>query len=143
MATNAFLSNFKFDLKDTTVSPNTYSQLEEVVSGGQVGETTPTIDVSHLTSTSREYIGGLQDGDEFSLECNRVHTSPAVQEEIIALVGLNRTFRVTITDTRVSPNTAKTYEFEATILGYTVGNSVGEAARITFSFKISGGITRA
>ena len=140
--TNAYLSNIKVELVGTA-SPITYSQLEEVTSGVQVGETAPLIDVSHFQSTSREYIAGLEDGDEFSLECNAVMASPAVQQTFIALKGQTRTLRVTATSTRVSPNLVKTYTFSAVFLGWGLTPNVGEADKLTFSFKISGGVTRA
>lgn len=142
MTTNAYLSNITVELVGTD-SPITYSQLEEVTSGVQVGETAPLVDVSHFLSTSREYIAGLEDGDEFSLECNAVMTSPAVQQTFIALKGQTRSLRVTATSTRVSPNLTKTYTFEAVFLGWGLTPAVGEADKLTFSFKITGGVTRA
>lgn len=143
MATNAYISNIKVELQDTTTSPISYDELEEVVSGVTVGETAPLVDVTHFQSTSREYISGLADGDEFSLECNAVTASPAVQQAFIALKGETRTLRITATNTRVSPNVAKTYTFSAVFLGWSLTPNVGEADRLTFNFKISGGITRA
>lgn len=142
MTTNAYLSYLTVELQNTG-SPITYSALEEVKSGVAVGETAPLVDVSHFTSTSREYIAGLADGDEFSLECNAVTTSPAVQQTFIALKGETRTLRITTTNTRVSPNVSKTYTFSAVFLGWSITPAVGEADAITFNFKISGGITRA
>ena len=142
MTTNAYLSNIKVDLVGTA-SPITYSELEEVTSGVQVGETAPLIDVSHLQSTSREYIAGLEDGDEFSVECNAVMTSPAVQQTFIALKGQTRSLRITATSTRVSPNVSKTYTFSAVFLGWGLTPAVGEADKLTFNFKITGGVTRA
>jgi hypothetical protein len=142
MTTNAYLSNIKVELADTTVSPITYSELEEVVSGVTVGETAPLVDVTHFQSTSREYISGLADGDEFSLECNAVTTSPAIQQQFIALKGETKTLRVTATNTRVSPNVAKYYTFSAVFLGWSLVPNVGEGDKLNFTFKITGGITR-
>jgi len=142
MTTNAYLSNLKLELVSTT-SPETFSQLEEITGGMQIGATAPLLDVSHFQSTSREYIAGLEEGDEFSLECNAVMTSPAVQQTFIALKGQTRTLLVTATSTRVSPNISKTYRFSAVFLGWGLTPNVGEADKLTFSFKISGGVTRA
>lgn len=142
MTTNAYLSNIKVELVTTTVSPNTYTELPEVMGGVQIGETAPLVDVSHLQSTSREYIAGLSDGDEFSLECNRViNASPDIQGLFISLKEQTRTLRVTATNTRVSPNITKTYTFSAVFLGYSLNPAVGEQDKITYSFKISGGVT--
>lgn len=143
MTTNAYLSFLTVELQDATTSPISYSALEEVKSGVAVGETAPLVDVSHFQSTSREYIAGLSDGDEFSLECNAVTSSPAVQQQFIALKGETKTLRVTVTNTRVSPNVSRTYTFSAVFLGWSLTPAVGEADTLTFNFKISGGITRA
>lgn len=143
MTTNAYLSFLKVELVDTTVSPNTFSELEEVTGGVTVGETNPLVDTSHFQSTSREYIAGLADGDEFSAECNAVTTSPAIQQQFIALKGETRTLRVTVTNTRVSPNVSRTYTFSAVFLGWQLAPAVGEQDKLNFNFKISGGIARA
>lgn len=142
MTTNAYLSNIKVERVDTSVSPNVLTELEEVMGGVQVGETAPLVDVTHLQSTSREYISGLSDGDEFSLECNMSPNSPSIQQEFIALHKTTNTLRITSTDTSTSPNTARTYTFSAVFLGWSLQPSVGEQDKISFSFKISGGITR-
>jgi hypothetical protein len=142
MATNSYLSNIKVELVGTA-SPETFSEIEEIMGGVTVGETATTIDVTHFQSTSREYIAGLADGDEFSLECNATHTSPSIQQQFIALKGQTRTLLVTATNTGVSPNTIKTYRFSAVFLGWGLAPAVGEADKLNFSFKISGGITRA
>lgn len=142
MATNAYLSNIKVDLVGTA-SPIVYSELEEVNGGVNVGETAPLVDVSHLQSTSREYIAGLADGSEFSLECNATMSSPSVQQQFIALKGQTRSLRITAAKTDVSPNVNRTYTFSAVFLGWNLSPAVGEADKLTFNFKISGGITRA
>lgn len=141
MTTNAYLSNIKVELVGTA-SPITYTELPEVMGGVQIGETLPLVDVTHLQSTSREYIGGLADGDEFSLECNRIlNASPDIQALFISLKGQTRTLRVTATNTRVSPNTTAVYTFSAVFLGWTSNPAVGEQDKITYNFKISGGVT--
>lgn len=141
MTTNAYLSNIKVELYNDD-SPETFSELEEVTGGVTVGETAPLVDVTHMQSTSREYISGLADGDEFSIECNATMASPSVQQRFIALKGLTKTLRVTATNTSVSPNTQRTYRFSAVFLGWGLTPAVGEADKLNFTFKISGGITR-
>ena len=139
MSTNAYLSNILFQLV-VTGSPTTYVEIEEVLEPPSVGETAPLVDVTHTQSTSREYIGGLADGDEFSCTCNRVISSPSGQNQLIALKGLTRTFRVTSKDTSESPNATSSYTFDAVILGWSIQPAVGEQDKIAFSFKISGGV---
>ena len=143
MTTNAFLSTItaQINLVASTVSPEQYVTLPEGSELSGFGESTPLVDVTHYQSTSREYIGGLADGDEFSVTCNRTHSSPNYQDSIIALKGLTRGMKVTETDTSVSPNTTRLYSFDVVILGYTISPPVGDKVSITYNFKISGGVT--
>lgn len=144
MTTNAFLSNISIQLclSALTVSPQVYVQIPEANDLPNFGESTPLEDVTHFGSTSREYIGGLADGDEFTLACNRVHSSPNYQDSIIGLKGLTRAMRIVETDTSVSPNTTRTYDFNVVILGWSLAPGVGSKHTINFNFKITGGVTR-
>ena len=87
MATNAFLGGITFARLDSGVSPNVYRSIEEINDLPTLGETTPLVRATHFDSTSEEYIGGLADGDEFSLQCNRVHISPSQQDWLIGQKG--------------------------------------------------------
>lgn len=138
---NEMLTNIQVQIQEAT-SPLTYTNLENVMSGVTVGQTQPLVDVTNLSDSARRYISGLEDGDEFSIECAYVHTSPSVQQRFIALNGTNNTIRVVHTRTDVSPNTIHYFLFSAVFLGYSLNNEVGESAKVTFNFKISGAITR-
>lgn len=142
MATNAFLSNETIEINTSasTVSPETFVTLPEGSDISGFGESTPLVRVTHYQSASEEYIGGLADGDEFSVSCNRVHTSPNYQDTLIGLKGLTRTMRITETNTSVSPNTTTVYTFDVVILGWTMAAPVGDKPTITFNFKITGGV---
>lgn len=143
MTTNAFLSNLliELNLNDSSVSPENFVTIPEVTDFPSFGETTPLEDATHFQSTSREYIGGLADGEEFTMACSRVHSSPNYQQSIIALKGLTRTMRVTETDTSVSPNTSVVYTASVVILGWSMSPGVGAKNNINFNFKITGGVT--
>ena len=139
---NEILSNISFQLVNTTTSPVTYSSVENPAGGITVGETAPIVRVTNFEDTSERYISGLADGDEFSVECMATHASPSVQQQFIALKGLTRTVRVVNRDTSVSPNTLRYYEFDCVFLGWSLQPELGGPDKITFNFKISGGITR-
>lgn len=143
MSTNAFLSNLliEMNLNASTVSPEVFITVPEPNDFPNFGESTPLEDVTHFQSTSREYIGGLADGDEFTLSCNRVHSSPNYHDSIIALKGLTRTMRITETDTSVSPNTTRVYRCDVVVLGWSIAPGVGAKESINFNFKITGGVT--
>lgn len=139
---NEILSNIAVQLKDTTVSPNTYSNLENPSGGITVGQTAPLVRVTNFQDLSERYIAGLADGVEFSVECMATHASPSVQQEFIALNKLTRTLRIVNTDTSVSPNTIRYYEFQAVFLSWSLQPELGGPDKLNFTFKISGDITR-
>jgi len=141
MTTNAMISNLLVEVAAAVVSPQTYDTLEEVIDFPSMGETAPLEDVTHFQSTSREYIGGLPDGDEFTIQCNRVHTASSTQTKMETYKALTKLFRVTETDTAVSPITTKVHTFSAVVLGWSYGPAVGSRATISYSCKITGGVT--
>lgn len=143
MTTNAFLSNITIELNTSaaSVSPETFVTVPEVNDFPGFGESTPLEDVTHFQSTSREYIGGLADGDEFTMSCNRVHNSPNYQDTLIGLKGLTRKMRVTETNTSVSPNTSTVFTFDVVILGWSLAPGVGGKQGINFNFKVTGGVS--
>lgn len=145
MTTNSFLSDIQVELNlvASSVSPQNFVVVPEPNDFPNFGESTPLEDVTHFQSTSREYIGGLADGDEFTLACNRVHSSPNYQDSIVSLKGLTRTMRITETDKSVSPNTTRTYTCDVVILGWSIAPGVGTKESINFNFKITGGVETA
>lgn len=143
--TAAFLGGVTFARLDTTVSPNAYETIEEAASISNIGQVNPLVDVTSHDSTSREYIAGLPDGSEITIESNRVHTASSIQDKIITDVEnkATQTFRLTMIDTSVSPNLTKTYTFSGVVLGYQVAPSFDDKHMVTYTIKISGNITRA
>ena len=145
MTTNAFLSNvtIEVNVNDAAVSPENYVTIPEVSDVSGVGESKPTVDVTHYASTAREYIAGLAEGNEITVTCNRVHSSPDVQAQIIDLCknGYNRNMRITITDQSVSPNTSRVYTFMASCLSWNTTPPVGDKVMLTLGFKISDAVT--
>lgn len=112
----------------------TWTNISEPSSIGDIANTAPLVDVSHLQSPAKEYIGGLPDGDEIELQCNYVKND-AGQEFLRDNQTTTQPFRVTYSN-------GDTDEFSGTILragkgGLTVDSKVMFSARI----KISGGIT--
>ena len=123
-------------------SPQVWTLIEEVNSLGGLGTTNPLLDVTSFDSAAREYIAGLGDGSELTIECNRVQTAGNQQDVLVADIEakLTETFQVIMTDTSVSPNTVVTYEFDAVCLGWNVVPSVDDKHTITFTIKITGAI---
>jgi len=119
-------------------SPEVYSTSSEVKSLSGLGSTNPLIDVTSFDSTAREYIAGLADGQEISVECVRVHSSPSTQDALIAIVNskTTRNFQLTLTD----GTTAIIYTFAGVPLSWAITPSFDDASMISFTLKISGSI---
>lgn len=60
----------------------TYSEVEEVTDIKLSGGTVPQIDVTHLMSTSKEYLAGLKDNGTVDVTCN--FTNGTVQQAVRA-----------------------------------------------------------
>lgn len=136
--TQAFISGVTFK-RHNGDSPETYTAIEEVKTFSGLGQTNPLVDATSFQSTAREYIGGLADGDEITVECLRVHTSPSYQDKLTAdvVAKTNRLFQVVVTD----GTTTYTYGFTGTCLKWGLVTSFDDANMIQYTIKISGGIS--
>jgi hypothetical protein len=139
MTTQANISRWKFYLA-STASPMVFTAVEEVFSISGLGKTNNLVDVTNFDSPegTMEYIAGLADGQEITVECN--HIPAATQQTAMKSAvntGTNRTFRVSYIGS--SPNVI--YNFEGVPLSWVVGPSATERNTITFTVKISGDIT--
>ena len=119
--------------------PEAFTVIEEVTGLGGFGSTNPLIDVTSHDSTAREYIAGLADGSELSIECNRIHTAANVQDDLIAdvIAKVTRNFQITLTDGSVN----KTYDFAGVCLSQIITPSFDDKNTIAFTVKITGAIT--
>jgi len=136
--TAGFTGGLTFKMSDSA-SPEDYSVVEEAKSVSGLGKTNPLIDTTSFDSTSREYIAGLADGQEISVECVRVHTASNIQDTVITAIdsGLTKNFQLTLTD----GTTSKTYTFAAVCLSWAITPSFDDATMVSFTFKITGDIT--
>ncbi len=141
--TAGFTGGLGFSRQNITVSPIVFETIEEVKSLSGLGKTNPLIDTTSFDSAAREYIAGLSDGSEISVECVRVHTASSNQDDLISDVdnNLTSTFQLVITNSLVSPNLVRTYTFSAVCLSWTITPSFDDAHMIAYSLKISGDIT--
>jgi hypothetical protein len=139
---SAFLNGVDIFWGVTTTSPETMSAVPEVRSLSGLGKTNPLVDVTNFDSAAREYIAGLADGQEVTLECNYLPGN-TVQGNMITGVnnGVNRYLRVRVQDAVHSPTTTKTYTMEVTMLSWVLNPSFEDANTMTFTMKISGDIT--
>ncbi len=141
MTTVAYTSGVTVKFSDNA-SPEVYTAIEEVNSIDGLGKTNELIEVTHFASGGvKEYISGLADGDEVTIECNKVNTASAIQDDVMTAVDnkVNHNLEVTLTD----GSNVETYTFLWTPLSWKVAPSVSDKNMITFTGKISGDITRA
>ena len=136
--TDAFTGGLAVKHGDGAV-PEVFTTIEEVISIGGLGVVNPLIDTTSHDSTAREYIAGLADGQEVSLECNRVHTAANIQDDVIAEIDAKTTFNMQITLT--DGTTVKTYDFALVPLSWVVNPSTDDKTTLSMTFKITGGIT--
>lgn len=140
--TAAFTGGLTVSRQNISVSPIAYEAIEEVMNLSGLGTTNPLIDATSHASASREYIAGLGDGSELTIECIRVQTSGNNQDDLVADVesGTTSGFQIVLTDASVSPNTVKTYTFSAVCLSWVVTPSFDDKHMIEFTVKITGAI---
>lgn len=136
--TSATTSNWIFR-KATVASPATFTDLEECFNISGLGETNALIDVTNFDSAgSMEFIGGLADGQEITVECNYVQGATE-QEAMVAAVKAKANLNFQIGYTGVSPD--DDYDFVGTPLEWTITPSVDDKNVIAFRIKVSGAIT--
>ena len=139
MTTSAFVGNFLFKRFSTAASPNGYVTVPEVFSISGIGEANDQVGATSFDSGgNREWIGGLADGQEVTIEANYVANS--VEQEAFITDVKNKTSRLfKVVQTHSSPNTS--FSFTAACLSWVVNPSVDDRDTITFTVKISGTVT--
>lgn len=133
MATEAFTGGLSVQHGDGA-SPEAFTNIEEVQSLSGLGKTNPLVDVTHHASTAREYIAGLPDGSELTIECNRIHAASSIQDAVIAEVDAKTNFNMVIALT--NGTTVLTYSFVCTPVSWTVAPSYDDKTALTLVVKM-------
>jgi hypothetical protein len=120
-------------------SPQTFTKVCQVFGMSGLGQTNALVDATTFCSAgSREYIGGLADGAEMTVECNYESDATVLFAMIADVTGkVTRSFQVR--DESGSPQVV--FSFDAACLGWSLNPSVDDRNTITFTLKISGAIT--
>jgi hypothetical protein len=142
MASEATLGGFTLKRRQSPSSPTLYTAVPEVFSISGIGQTNDLVDVTNFDSAgNREYIGGLADGQEVTIEANYVpeHASFAQQSGLISDVTSKLTVDFQLLHTATSPNVL--FSFSLAMLSYVINPSVDNRNTITFTGKISGSVT--
>lgn len=139
MATTAFKGSQTLLKIGDGASPEVFTTIGEVVSIGALGQQNDLIEVTHLESTAKEYIGGLPDGLEIAVTCNYKPTN-AQQVALIAAVtvGTSRNFKYTMP----SGGGSLTFSFSALVLGWNIPSTTpNEAVQLEATLKITSSVT--
>lgn len=134
----AFVANIYFERGDGG-SPESFDRVCPVMSISGLGETNDLVDVTTFCSNgNREYISGLADGQELTIEANYETTSADLSAMIADVKAkTNKNYRVVVEDG--SPTTV--FSFAGTPLSWVLNPSVDDKNSISFTIKISGEIT--
>lgn len=136
--TQAFYGGVTFKRGDGG-GPEVFTSVGEVYSLSGLGKTNDLIEATNFDSgSSREYIAGLADGQEITVECNYLPNNTE-QTALISDVdaGVNRNIQIVLTD-GVTP---KTFDLTVTCLSWVINPAVDDRNTISFGLKISGDIT--
>lgn len=138
MTTEAFVGKVFLERGDGG-SPESYTRVCQIFGISGVGQTNALVDATTFCSNgSREYIPGLADGSEVTLNAN-FETAAAVLRSMIADVKnkATRAFRIVLDD---DINPPVTLYFNAACLSWELGPSIDNKNTINFGVKISGDI---
>jgi hypothetical protein len=127
--------------RDNANSPMTYSQIAEVTNIPGFGAMSDLLEVTHLNSPNgaKEYISGLEDGVELTITCNlRLdHASQSYSAGLIRDQRIKSTRRFSLTH----PQWGGTFYFYAVVRGFAMDISPNEAQVVTFTLKLTGGLS--
>lgn len=139
--TLATISHWQFKLQ-TLASPITLQSIEEVVSVAGIGTTSPTVDVTNFDSPAgtKEYIAGLAEGSEFTVECNYIPSGSNKQKLAMdaADAKVNRSFSLIYTGS--SPN--RSFTGTVACQGWEIVPSATSQNLLRLNYKITGNIVR-
>lgn len=132
MAASAATSGFGATFSYLSTDPSTYTALAEVLSITPPSISVETIESTHMASddTFREYIAGLRDGGEVTVNMNYVESSATLLQTLV-LAGLE-TFKVTLAG-------SSTIIFSGIPTGFAIDDIViDDKMTMSLTIKVSG-----
>jgi hypothetical protein len=139
MTTEAFVGNI-FLYRGNGASPEVFSKVCQVFDIGGLGVENALVEATTFCSGgSREYIGGLADGAEITLELNYEQSAAVITDmEDDVTDKATRNFQIRIEDG--SPT--RRYSFAAICLKWMLNPNVADRNTFSYTMKITGAITR-
>lgn len=128
----------QFLIGDQGTPTEAFDLVAEVTNFQAPGLEAPSIDVSSLDSSAREFIGGLKDGGEATMDFNFIYDDEG-QARLRTRIGQKTNFKITLND-NVVPST---YAFAAVITNVPgVAGGVSEAQKVSgVTLKVTGDVT--
>ena len=122
-------------------SPEVWSEIGQVMSISGPDGSASEIDVTNLASTGKEFVIGLPDNGNVSLECSFDHASATANHDTLvaarnAVPQVLQHFQLRLSD---SPRT--TLDFQAYVTQFSLSLGVDDKVGATFGLRISGGFT--
>jgi len=141
-------SDFVLQIGDGN-SPQAFSNACSMADVSGLGESKPQIDVTSYCDDARRYRGGLADGNEVTLVMNVKENASDLAAifdsydsgEEITLRAVRKGQGASVSDPEDSP-AGMYFEWNMTLLSWGLGLPIGEKSALTFTGKISGGVTR-
>ena len=116
-------------------SPLTYTEIKEVASFTGFDGSAAEIDTTHLQSTAKEFLMGLQDFGSFTMEANQLPADPG--QVLLRAAKASRA----IQDIKITFSDASTATFQAYVLSASQSGGVDAKVDTSFTLRISGDVT--
>lgn len=124
-------------------SPAAYAAIEQVITVSGPDGTAPTIDVTHLTSTAREYLADLPDPGTISMECNFTAGTKQMDLRTNFVNSADaEPFKIAI-PTAAGASTYHTFFFNAIVSKWALSAGVGQQVKLTIDLKVTGAVSYA
>ena len=121
---------------DSSVSPTAYEQIGQVVSISGPDGNVPEVDVTHLSSTGKEYIGGLPDFGNVAMEVIYDQATTSTKHAAIYTDFTSQT--VSTYQIRLSDSPQTTITFSAYPSQYSLNLAVDDKVGASISLRVSG-----
>ena len=116
-------------------SPLTYTEVKEVKTFSAFDGAASEIDITHLKSTAKEFLMGLQDFGGFNCDANYVAADAG--QVLIRAAKASRA----IQDMKLTFSDSSTATFQAYVLSAPLTGGVDAAVDTSFTLRISGDVT--
>lgn len=122
-------------------SSESFVKIGEVTSFSGLGGSASEIDVTSVDSTSREFLMGLEDGGDFSIEVNLVPGDTAQGGLWTDYQGQTlRNFEVELNDAVTTKGT--TYSFSAYVKSFSISGGTDDKISASIVLRITGDVTK-